>query len=189
MGELFSDLGIDDSVLLPFGEFLLHLSGSGSLLGGLLSLSTNVNAIVVVVPLGEGRSVDLHNAVLHKSLGSNQLVVGGVVHNVQNSSFAGNLLGGPVEVSFFESEGSELVVSSSDSNSSDSSGIRNKLGVGDWSSLLESSLFLVDWHAATGESSLVSGVSVDTHCYLSHTNIILFSFILIIKIENIIYKL
>lgn len=118
---------------------------------------------MVQIPLGEWGSIDLNNAVFNESFGSDQLVVRCVVDNVEDSCFTSDSFWGPVKVSLFKSEGSEFVVSSSDTNSADSSGITDEFGVGDGSSFFESSLLLVDRHAATGQSSFVPGVSVNTH--------------------------
>ena len=43
------------------------------------------------VPLFERSSVDLDDAVFDQSFGSDQLIVGGVVHDINNFSFFGNL--------------------------------------------------------------------------------------------------
>ena len=111
---------------------------------------------MVSVPLREWSGINLNDTVFNESVGSDKFVIRRIVDNVQNSGFARNSFGGPVEVSLFESKGSELEVSSSDSNSSDPSGIRDEFSVGDGSSLFEGTFFLVDWHSSTGESSLVS---------------------------------
>ena len=114
---------------------------------------------MVQVPSCEGGGIDGDNAVLDEGLGPDQLVVGGVVDDVEDPGLAGDGFGGPVEVSFLETESSELVVSASDSDSSDPGFVIDELGVGDGSGLFKGSLFLVDGHAAAGESALVPGVS------------------------------
>ena len=50
------------------------------------------------VPLLEGRGVDLHDAVLDESLGPHELVVGGVVDDVDDLGLLGDALAAPVEV-------------------------------------------------------------------------------------------
>ena len=111
---------------------------------------------MVDIPLREGSCVNLNDAVLDKRIGPDQLVVGCVIDDVQDSGFASDCLRGPVEVTLLEPKGSELEVTSSDSNSSDPGSIRDEFGVGDWSCLLEGSILFVDWHPATGQSPLVS---------------------------------
>ena len=122
---------------------------------------------MVAVPGLEGRGVDQHNAILDQGVGPDQLVVGGVVDDVDDSGLLGDSFGGPVEVALLESQRSELVVASSDSHMPhplvDFAGGEIELGVGDWPGLLEGSLLLVDRHSASRESLLVSRVSVDTH--------------------------
>jgi hypothetical protein len=100
--------------------------------------------------------------------------VGGVVNNIHNFSFFGDLkiinlqqgervslenrlfypFAGEVEVSFLESESSEFGVSSSDSDVSDS--FLSEFGVGWHSSAFELSLFLVDRHTSSCCPSFVS---------------------------------
>ena len=128
---------------------------------------TELDSIMVAVPGFEWCSIDQHNTVLDQSVGSDELVVGGVVDDVDDSGLLGNSFGSPVEVSFLESQSSELVVTSSDSDMPDSlvdfAGGEIEFGVGDWSGFLESSLLLVDGHSASSKSLLVSRVSVDSH--------------------------
>jgi len=40
--------------------------------------------------LPEGGGIHLYNAVLHKSLGSHQLIVTGIIHNVNDTSLPGD---------------------------------------------------------------------------------------------------
>jgi hypothetical protein len=89
--KLFSNLGINDSVFLSFGDSGLSSGGSCLFLNlSFLALSGDqVDSVMVQVPLGEWGSVDGDNAVLYESLGSDQLVVGSVVHDVDDSSFSG----------------------------------------------------------------------------------------------------
>ena len=149
MSELFSDFGIDDSALLAFLDSLLGALGflffDLEILG---FLDVEVDVVLVEVPLGEGGCVNLHDAVSHEGVGSDQLVVGGVVDDVKDSGLARDGFGCPVEVAVLEAEGSELEVASSDSHSANTGGVRNQLGVGDGSGLLERSLLFVDWHSA-----------------------------------------
>ncbi len=63
-------------------------------------------------------------------------------------------LGLPNEVTSVDSEGSELIVSSSDSDLSDS--LFTDFGGSHGSTLLEGSLLLMDRHNSSGVSSLVS---------------------------------
>ena len=83
-GELFGESGIEDSILVTGSKSVLDAL---ALLGFLLSLSflglllSELNTIVLLVPLTERSSIDLDNAVLHQGVGTDQLVVGGVVQN------------------------------------------------------------------------------------------------------------
>ena len=118
---------------------------------------------MVEVPLREGGGIDLNDTVFDKSFGSDEFVVGSVVYDIDDSGFSGGSFWGPVEVTFLESEGSELVVTTSDSDSSNSGLVVDEFSVRDWSGFLEGSLFFMDWHSATSWSSLMSWISGDTH--------------------------
>jgi hypothetical protein len=162
--ELVGDLGVHHAGLLALLNTVLGALALAVLDLDVLSLlGGQHDSVVVGVPLGEGSGVDLDDAVLDEGVGSHQLVVGGVVDNVQDSGLAGDSLGGPGEVSFLETQGAELVVSTSDSDSADTGCVRDELGVGARAGFLEGSLLLVDGHTPTGESTLVSGVTVDSH--------------------------
>jgi len=79
--ELLLENGVDFSILLALVENSLDVVGLrlvGRLVGG---LGTSVDGLGVVglVPLTEGGSVDVDNGRLDKGLGTEKLVVGGVV--------------------------------------------------------------------------------------------------------------
>ena len=46
-----------------------------------------------LVPLSEGCGVDLNDAVLHQCLGTDELIVAGIVDYVQDTAFAGSVCG------------------------------------------------------------------------------------------------
>jgi len=163
-GKLIDQFGINglglfvllDSILSSLGLFLLD--------GDFLSLFiVEVDTIVIAIPLCEGSRVNGHDAVFNQCIGTNQLIVGCVIDHIDDSCLAGDCLRSPVEVSFLETESSELEVTSTNPNSSNPGNIIDKFGVGDGSSLFVGSLLLVDGHSASSESSLVSGISVYSH--------------------------
>jgi hypothetical protein len=128
-----------------------------------------VNAVVEFVPLGEGGGINLDDGVLNEGLGTNELVVGSVVLDIDDLDLAGNVFGSPGEVAFVQTKSSELQVTTTHTDGSDSSlfgngcGLSGKLGKSLWSALLESSLLLVHWHATTSGSSLVSAITGNAH--------------------------
>ena len=77
LAELFSDLGVDNSVFLSFRDSGLGSSRSCLLLDlSFLTLSGDqIDSVVVQVPLGEWGSIDCDNTVLNEGLGSDQLIV------------------------------------------------------------------------------------------------------------------
>ena len=122
---------------------------------------------MVRVPSLERGSIDQDDAVFDESVGSDQLVVRGVVDDVDDSGLLSDCFARPVEVAFLEPESPELVVPSPDPDMPHP--LINfpcgeiQLRVGDWSSLFEGPLLLVDGHSATGEPLLVPRVSIDSH--------------------------
>ena len=170
--ELFSDFSVNDSVFLSFSDSLL--SSVWSLLffnfDFLSFLGNQVDTVVIQVPLRERSGIDLDDTVLDESFSSDEFVIWCIVYDVEDSGFSGDWFRSPVEVSFFKSEGSEFVVATSDSDSSDSWLIVNKFSIWYWSGFLESSLFFMNWHSATSWSSLVSWISWNTHWWILSQN-------------------
>lgn len=118
---------------------------------------------MIQIPLWKWGCVNLNNAVFDESFCSNKFVIWCIINDINDSGFSGNCLWGPVEVAFFKSESSKFVVSSSDSDSSDSWLVVDEFSIGDRSGFLESSLLFVNWHSASSWSSFMSWISWDTH--------------------------
>jgi hypothetical protein len=122
--ELFSDLLVNDStsgVLLELGKEMSRSLGFGSGLVTLLDLLlVEIKVIVLKVPLSEWIGINGHDAVLHNGLGSDELVVGSVVDNVQNSGLSRDGFGTPGEVTCVDSKSAILHVGTSASNWSNS---------------------------------------------------------------------
>jgi len=156
--ELVGDLGVDNSVLGVGSDLSLHVTGLlglGSELISLLNLlGVELDIVLAEVPEAEGVSVDGNDSVLHDRLGSDQLVVGGVIDNIDDLSLAGKVLRAPGEVSVVDTESTELQVSTSAAHGTNARS--GQLGVSGKSTQLELSLLLVDGHAAGRGSSFVS---------------------------------
>jgi len=60
--------------------------------GGLavLLLLADLDTVVLLVPLTEWGGIDLDDAALHEGVGTQQLVIGGVVHNIKHTSALGD---------------------------------------------------------------------------------------------------
>ena len=119
------------------------------------------------VPLSERSGVDLNDGVLGQSLSTDELLVGSVVHGIQDTSLVGSVLTGPDEVSSVESHGTELEVSTTASDSVNS--LVTNLGVSSGSTELELSLLLMDVSASTSSSRkgrcIKEMVLCDQHTY------------------------
>ena len=66
--------------------------------------------IVEPLPLSEGGSIDDNNGVLDESLSSHQLIVSGVVDNVDDPGLSGDGLAWPGEVALVQPESPVLLV-------------------------------------------------------------------------------
>ena len=163
--ELISDLLINHAVLLESSD--LALDGVASL-GRLAQfirffnlLLVQLDVVLLEVPLSEGIGVDQDNGVLDESLRSDELVVSGVVHSVQNTRLGSHGFRAPSEVAVVSSEGASLhvVATATDVDAL----LGTQLGHGWHSTHFELSLFLVDWHTATRGSPLVPRVPRNTH--------------------------
>ena len=75
-------LHLDDHL----GLSSLHLR---QILQSHVSLGTDLAGVVLLEPGLERRGIDRHNAALHNRVRTHQLVVGSVVHNVQNLGLGG----------------------------------------------------------------------------------------------------
>jgi len=127
---------------------------------GSVLLVADGHTIVLLVPLTERSSINLDDGVLHQSLGTDQLVVGGVVDNVQDTGLARAGLSTPGEVTGVQTEGTELHVASTAANGPDGDVLGGaQLGVGCRTSHLELAL-LPPWGGlAAGGTALVERIT------------------------------
>ena len=97
--ELIGNLGINLTILLARLKSALDgvasLNALASFIRFFKLLLVELNVVLLEVPLSEGSGIDQDNSVLNESLSSDELVVGGVVDNVENSSLASHGLGTP----------------------------------------------------------------------------------------------
>ena len=102
MAELLNKGGGDLSLLSALVDFLLSRGRSWPvddlllLLGQLgVLLASEGLGVVGLVPLTEGSRIDGDDGALDQGLGTDQLVVGGVVDDVNDTDLAGGGLGSP----------------------------------------------------------------------------------------------
>ncbi len=93
-GELLVQSRVQSAGLLALSDLSLHVVGTlllflGFGLLGVVLLDANLDTVVLLVPSLERSGIDLHDGVLHQGLGAHQLVVGGVVHDIQNTGLSG----------------------------------------------------------------------------------------------------
>jgi hypothetical protein len=164
INESASLLSLDGSLYVPALLFGLSNGGSSSSsisggCGSLVSLFcylllSKLNIIILAIVLLEGGSINMDYAVFDDSLGSDKLVIGGIVNNVQKPGSLGDLFRSPSEVAGVKSKCSVLIVTTSASHRSDLLG--SKLS-GCWCPChLKLSLLLMNWHSSTSSSSFVS---------------------------------
>lgn len=131
-----------------------------------------------LIPLTEGGSIDLDDSTLHEGVGTDELVVRRIVdlietlslscalpmiprtHNSENPGLACRVLAGPGEVTSLQTKGTELQVSSTDTDGVDALGA--ELGVGGLAAELELSLLAVVGALRTRGRTLVPGGTGDT---------------------------
>ena len=68
----------------------------------LIGLLAEIQVVVLQVPLFERGSIDLDDTVFDQSFGTDKLVVGSVINDIENSGLTGNTFGSPVEVTFVQ---------------------------------------------------------------------------------------
>lgn len=121
-------------LLLHAVALLLTLSRLGTSL--LLAPPAQRLAVVSLVPLSEGSSVDLDDGGLGQGVGADQFVVGRVVDDHDHTGLARDAFGAPGEVTRVETEGTVLGVTTTGADKVDSLGANT--GVGGLATLLES---------------------------------------------------
>lgn len=164
--ELALDGGVDlaaggkaSSLLLLNRVALL----GGLLKGALLQLPPAAQGLAVVglVPLTEGSGIDLDDSGLGQGVGADQLVVGRVVGDTDDTGLAGAALGGPGKVARVQTQGAVLVVTAAGADGVNALG--TDTGVGGLAAALENALLPVVSTLGAGGGALVARVSGDTH--------------------------
>jgi len=138
IGGVGLDLGYNVSGLLELSSGFV----------GLLNLFlVKLDIVLLEIELSEWIGINGDNAVFNDGLGSDELIVGSVINNIQNSSLSCDRFRSPGEISGIIFQGSKLRVSTSGSNLSNS--LWSQFGHRCLSSHLELSLLLMDWHTST----------------------------------------
>ncbi|GER41508.1 sulfate adenylyltransferase [Striga asiatica] len=132
------------------------------LLGSSLLLTTDVHPIMLEVPLLERRSINLNKSTLNQSLGRNQLIIGRVINDVQNTSLPGDSLTAPREVSCVQPQCTPLHITSTDPHPADSL-VARKLCVCGLSFKLVLSLLPPSLLLSSSRTPLVHGIPRNTH--------------------------
>lgn len=101
--------------------------GSGASL--LLTSATELLAVVCLVPLAEGGGINLDDGSLGQRVGADELVVGGVEGDDNDTGLAGNALGGPRKVARLETQSTELAVATTRAHEMDSLGTDTGVGL------------------------------------------------------------
>lgn len=116
--------GITGALLLLNSLALLLLSLLLALLGSLSLLASSAKRLAVVglVPLTERGGVDLDDGALGQGVGADELVVGRVVGDGDDTGLAGAALGSPGEVAGVETQGTILVVAAAGADGVDALG-------------------------------------------------------------------
>lgn len=132
--------GVPGGLLLLDRLALLGLVLDLALLGrlGLLTSAADALAVVGLVPLAEGSGVDLDDGAARQGVGADELVVGRVVGDGDDTRLARAALGAPGEVARVEAEGAVLVVAAASANGVDTLGANT--GIGALATSLESAL-------------------------------------------------
>ena len=154
--QLVTLAGLQDGLLLLLGQ-----SAEVSLL---LLGSAERFVVLLLVEALERSSINLHDGTLDQSLGTGQLAVGSVVHNIEDTALATVTLATPGEVTTAQLQSAELVVTTTDADRSDDGiSLDGQLGVGSSTSELELSLLTVDLLLGTSGSSLMQVALCDTY--------------------------
>lgn len=153
LGELFAALKLAEDAA---GLLLLGLLGSL----GALALAKGLT-VVGLVPLTEGSGINLDDGRLDKGLGTDKLVVAGIVDNIDDTGLAANSFASPGEVARVKTQGTLLDVTTTDTDGVDTLG--TELGVGSLTTEIELSLLAIESTLGTGGRSLVAAITTNTY--------------------------
>jgi hypothetical protein len=162
-GELVINMSINLGELLAALNLAKNTAGLLllSLLGGLGALALAKGLTVVgLVPLAEGSSIDLDDGRLDKGLSTDELVVAGIVDNIDDTGLAADGLASPREVARVKTEGTLLDVTTTHTDGVDA--LNTELGIGSLTTKIELSLLAVESTLGTGGRSLVAAVTTNT---------------------------
>ena len=140
---------------------LLVLGGGGGLLLGVGSI--DVDTVVLGVEELEGGGVDGDDGVLDEGLGTDELVAGGVVDDVEDAGGLGDGFGAPGEGATVEAEGASLLVATAGADGVDTASA--ELGVGGEAAHFVLSALAADGGLTTGDLTLVEARTNNTHDY------------------------
>lgn len=145
-----------------------HFLDSRSLSNGRLTLGCDQLAltknltIVALPPLTEGRSINLHNGTSDESLGAHQLIIAGIIDDVNETSLASDGLTTPAEVAAIQAKGTVFKIAATDANQVDALGT-GQLGVSGLATQLELALLAVMSTLGAGRRTLVTTITTDTY--------------------------
>lgn len=126
-------------LLLLHALALLRLLDLGA--GLLLPPAAQALAVVRLVPLAEGRGVDLHDGALGQGVGADEFVVRRMEGDGDDADFAGDALAAPGEVAGVDAQAAELAVAATRADEVDALGADT--GVRRLAALLEGSADLI----------------------------------------------
>jgi len=161
-GELVLKKGIDFGILLPGIKNTLDVVGALDLLSGLLggggsgglALLCHRLAVVSLIPLPEGSSINLDDGAFDEGVCSDKLVVGSVVDNTNETSLLGDMFRGPSKVTRFQPQSPVLEVPTTYTNGVHTLGA--ELSACRLTAELELSLLAVVSALGTGRRKLVA---------------------------------
>jgi len=154
LGGVLGDAALDVVGLLDVGLILALF-----LLGG--ALLVQLDSVVALVPRAERLGVNLDDGVLDEGLGADELVVRGVVDNIEDAALASADFRAPGEVASVEAEGAELAVAAAGADLVHA--LLANASVRGRATELVLALALVDDTLTTGVAALVARVTRDTH--------------------------
>jgi len=134
---------------------------TGGLLGRLGSLLySNFDSIVLLIPLHERVGIDKDNGSLDECLCTDQLVITGVIGNIQNTDLTCADLSSPGKVSGIETKGTLFFVSSTATDLMDT--LFTDFGHGGGTSHFELALLAKPVATSSGLTTLVNAISANT---------------------------
>merc|ERR1719473_1086967 len=125
-------------------------------------LLADLHPIMLLIPLLERGRIDLDDATLHECVGADELIVGRVVHHIQDANLASHRFGGPREIASVQPQSAVLGVAATRTHGTNA--LVPNLGVRGLATKLKFAVHAPFGELSSGLATLMERVTRNAHC-------------------------